>query len=403
MVAMQAQSRKRTRSGLVKARPKQNRGFGTTGIVVLLLLAAAIPMTVSPPVMATSSLTKNMTFYMHYTSSPPQVGGVVTNYILDTKDNFQTVKNSDYKGTGQPKIALDWYLAPSLVGPVGLNGVWQTVIFANSTALHPATWGIEFWEKSTSGAAVWDSGALSPNVLGGPGGSNGYVDSPVYGYTLNVNLNHTFTAGDTLQEEIHIITGSTVPLRVWYDSQYYPSRLILPSNGYARVAGLVTQDVNGTARATFFSFWPQSQRKVVVVTSITDPFGGYDIAKVWVQIKGPGGFLAVNNQSLALYSGTSASYTSVFRYAYSYNASQPEGNYSVLATVVDNNGQVQFGKIASYSPFIEYGTTKFSIGVQENISSPSWSTLGFQLLVVALGAILVVTFLFLRVRRRRKR
>ncbi len=345
-----------------------------------------------------------MTFYMHYTSNPPQVGGVVTNYILDTKNNFQTVRNSEYKGIGQPKIALDWYLAPSLAGPVGLNGVWQTIIFANSTALHPATWGVEFWEKSPSGAIIWDSGALTPTVLGGPSGNNGRVDSPVYGYTLDVNLNHTLAAGNTLQVEINVNTGATVPLRVWYDSPYYPSRLILPSDGYARVEGLVTQDVNGTARTTFFSFWPQGQRKVVVVASITDPFGGYDVAKVWVQIKGPGGSLAVNNASMALYSGTSTSYTSVFRYAYGYNSSQPEGTYSVLAVVVDNNEQIQFGKTGSYSPFIEYGTTQFSIGVTvQNIPPPIWSTLGFQLLVAALAGILVVAFLFVRARRGRTR
>ncbi len=327
-------------------------------------MAAAIPFTVSPPVMASSPLTKNMTFYMHYTSNPPQVGGVVTNYVFDTSSSFQTVKNSDYKGTGQPKIALDWYLAPSLAGPVGLNGVWQTIIFANSTALHPSTWGIEFWEKSSSGAVVWDSGSLAPTVLGGPSGNNAYVDSPVFGYTLKVNLNHSFAAGNTLQMEVTVNTGATVALRVWYDSPYYPSRLILPSDGYARVAGLITQDVNGTARTTFFPFWSQSQRKAVVVASITDPFGGYDIAKALVQIKGPGGFLAVDNASMALYSGTSTSYASVFRYTYSYNSSQPKGTYSVLAAVVDNNGQIQFGKTGSYSPFIESATTEFSIGVQ---------------------------------------
>ncbi len=348
----------------LKQRNRRYQRFGTSAIVVCLLMAAALPLAVSPSIAASSSITKNMTFYMHYTSSPPQVGGVTTNYVLDTKNDFQAAKNSDYKGSGQPKITLDWYLAPSLAGPVGLIGMWQTIIFANSTALHPATWGVEFWEKSPSGSAVWDSGALTPTVLGGPSGNNGHVDSPIYGYSLNVNLNHTFTGGNTLQVEININTGATVPLRVWYDSSTYPSRLILPSDGYARVAGLITQDTNGTARSTFFSFWSETQRKVVIVASVTDPFGGYDVAQTRVQIKGPGGFLAVNNASASLYSSASTSFTSIFRYTYSYNSSQPEGTYSVLASVVDNNGQIQFGKTGSYSPFVEYGTTHFSIGVQ---------------------------------------
>src|SRR5712692_615294 len=198
-----------------KAKQKQNRRVGNTALVVfLLVLAAAVPLVVSPIASASSPVTKNMTFYLHYTSNPPQVGGVVTNYVIDTRDNFQAVKNNDYKGTGQPKITLDWYLAPNLAGPVDLDGTWQAIIFANSTALHPATWGVEYWEKSPSGATVWDSGALSPTVLGGPSSNNGYVDSPIYGYTLNVNLNHTFAAGNTLQLEVNINTGATVPVRV---------------------------------------------------------------------------------------------------------------------------------------------------------------------------------------------
>lgn len=305
-----------------------------------------------------------MTFYLHYTSTPPQVGGVSTNYIFDTKDNFQTLKNSDFKGAGQPKITVDWFLAPSLAGPVGLNGNWQAVIFVNSTALHPATWGIEYWEKDPTGHVIWDSGSLSPTVLGGPASNNGYVDSPVYGYTLSATLNHNFSAGNTLEVEVNINAGATVPLRVWYDSSAYPSRLILPSDGYARVAGVVTQDVNGTARSTFFPFWPESQRKVVILASITDPFGGYDIGKVLVQIKGPGGFAAVNGASMVLSSGTATSYQSVFRYAYSFNDTQPEGTYHVLVSVIDNNGLIQFAKTGTYAPFIEYGTAEFAIGTQ---------------------------------------
>ncbi|HEV2139355.1 MAG TPA: carboxypeptidase-like regulatory domain-containing protein [Nitrososphaerales archaeon] len=343
---------------------KQNHKFRTFTIVVFLLMAGALPLSVSPSVSASSPITKNMTFYMHYTSNPPQVGGVVTNYVIDTRNNFQSAKNSDFKGSGQPKLTLDWYIAPSFAGPVGLNGVWQTIIFANSTALHPATWGVEFWEKSPTGAVVWDSGALSPTVLGGPSGNNGYLDSPVYAYSLDVNLNHSFATGNTLQVEININSGATVPIRVWYDSSSHSSRLVLPSNDYARVTSLITHDANGTARNTFFSFWPQSQRIVTVVASITDPFGGYDIAKVLVQITGPGGFLAVNNASMVLSSGTPTSYTSFYQYAYSYTSSQAEGTYSVLGSVVDNNGEIQFEKTGSYSPFIEYGTTNFSIGVQ---------------------------------------
>ncbi len=176
--------------------------------------------------------------------------------------------------------------------------------------------------------------------------------------------------------------------------------MILPADNYARAAGLIAQDVNGTATTTFSPVWPQSQRKVVLVASITDPFGGYDVAKVWVQIIGPSGFLAVNNASMTLYSGTPASYTSVFHYTYSYNSSQSEGNYTVLSAVVDNNGQIQFGTTGSYSPFIEYGTTLFSIGVQSSaVAPPIWATLDYYLAALAVG-IIIASGIYLRKQRR---
>ncbi len=334
-------------------------------VAVLLLLGGFLPLVSVPAVRASPGpLTKDLTFYFHYTSNPPQVGGVFTNYIFNTTNHFQTTKNNDFKGIGQPKITLDFYLTPSLAGAIHLAGDWKVIVFANSTALHPATWGLEFWEKSSSGQSLWDSGTITPNVLGGPSRNNGYIDSPVYGYTLSVNLTHSFSQGSSLQVEITVNTGSTVPLRVWYDSPYYPSRAVLPSNDYARVVGLVTQDANGTARTTFFSFWNQNQRKVVIVASVTDPFGGYDLAKVWVQVRGPGGAVVVNNASTESTLGGPVQFTNTYAYTFSYGNAEPQGTYSVQVAVVDNNGQIQFKTTGTYAPFIEYRTTEFSIGIQ---------------------------------------
>ncbi len=334
-------------------------------VAVLLLLGGFLPLVSVPAVRAAPGpLTKDLTFYFHYTSNPPQVGGVFTNYIFNTTNHFQATKNNDFKGTGQPKITLDFYLAPSLAGAVQLAGDWKVTVFANSTALHPATWGLEFWEKSPNGQVLWDSGTITPTVLGGPSGSNSYVDSPVYGYTLSTNLAHSFSQGSTLQVEISVNTGATVPLRVWYDSPYFPSRVVLPSNDYARVVGVVTRDANGTARTTFFSFWDQNQRKVVIVGSVTDPFGGYDVAKVWVQVRGPGGAVVVNNASMGSTSGGPSQLTNTFSYSFSYGSGDAQGKYSVLVAAVDNNGQIKSQTTGAYPPFIEYGTTEFSIGVQ---------------------------------------
>ncbi len=73
---------------MIEATQKRNRRFEAAAFVVLLL-PAAIPLSVIPAVKAASAPTKNMTFYMHYASNPPQVGGVVTNCIFDTKNAFR--------------------------------------------------------------------------------------------------------------------------------------------------------------------------------------------------------------------------------------------------------------------------------------------------------------------------
>src|SRR5579884_335852 len=125
--------------------------------------------------------------FFHYSSSAVYVAGTSSNLIMNTVFTFQGGSQNFYKATGQPKISEDFYLYPSLAGNLTLSGNWVVTIFANSTSLHPATWNVEFWEKSQNGSIVWDSGVLSPNVVGGPAGEQGYVDVPIYGYSLVVS------------------------------------------------------------------------------------------------------------------------------------------------------------------------------------------------------------------------
>ncbi len=314
---------------------------------------------------ATREGNKDLTFYFHYASSAQTAGGVSTNYLADTSATFQNVKNHDTKAVGQPKIQVDFYVYPALAGQVQLTGDWQVIIFANSTALHPATWNLEFWEKSPSGTIVWDSGALTPTVVGGPSGNNGHIDVPVYGYTLTAaGLTHTFSAGDTLEVEVTVNTGATVPLSVWYDSAQQPSRMILPSNDYMLISGISTEDANGTARTVFFTFWRASQRNVTILASVTDPLGGYDIHSVLVSIKDPTGSYVVTNQTMQKVLGTSLSFDNRYSYTFHYDSHAPRGNYSLTILALDNNAQNQFVKTGSYYPYAQLATSMFSIGIQ---------------------------------------
>ncbi len=306
-----------------------------------------------------------MQFYFHYSSSAQTVGGVSTNYISNTLASFQSVKNHDSKTAGQPKVQLDFYVYPPFAGQVRLSGAWQVIVFANSSALHPAGWNLEFWEKSASGSIVWDSGSLNPTVLGGPSGNNGYIDVPIYGYTLtSSNLTRTFASGDVLETEVSINTGSTVPVSIWYDSPHEPSGMMLPSNDYMLISGISTRDANGTLRSVFFTFWSAGQRSVTLENPVTDPFGGYDISSELISIKGPTGNYAITNQTMQKTSGTPQSFTSSFSYTFQYTSDSPRGNYTVTVLALDNNAVNQFASTGRYSPFAELTSTSFSIGLQ---------------------------------------
>ncbi len=309
--------------------------------------------------------TKNMTVFLHYAASAQDVGGVSSNYLADTSAVFQNVKNHDVKAVGQPKLLLDFYLFPTLAGGVHLSGIWQVIVFANSTALHPATWGLEFWEKTPAGSVVWDSGALSPSVLGGPSANNGYVDSPIYGYTLSVsNLDHQFAQGNTLEVEITVNTGATVPLSLWYDSAQQPSRMVLPSEDYMRISGISTSDANGTLRTVFFTFWSAAQRNVTIRTLITDPFGGYDVNQTLVSVEDPAGNWVVSNSSMRKVAGSEFTFNNSYSYSLAYAAGAPQGNYTVFVMALDNNAANQFSHAGTYSPYADMMSTKYSIGVQ---------------------------------------
>ena len=348
----------------MKLGPITKREFGIPTLLILLApaLLLSIPLATSPA--HSSPSTKPLHFYLHYSANPPSVGGVSTNYIMDTNRVFQSLRNNDFKRVGQPKIQIDWYLYPNFAGPVTFSGPWQVIIFVNSSALHPATWNLQFWERTPEGSIVWDSGALSPDVKGGPSGNPGYVDAPVFGYTLTSELTHGFIAGNTLEFEVTVNTGSTVPAKVWYDSPLYPSQAIFPSSEFAKPVLVRTLDANGTAREVFFTFWSQEQRKVIVRVDVTDPFGGYDIYKVTATITDAANRSVLTNQAMNRISGDRFSLASAYETVWAYPQDALQGKYRIEVIVIDNNGKFNFEMFGTFEPYIEHSTTFFSVGIQ---------------------------------------
>ncbi len=315
------------------------------------------------------STVKLMQFYWHYVDTPVSVAGTQTHYILNTTRwfSFPTLEaafgNSFFKPDGLPKIVVDFYLYPNLVGQVTANGTWQIFVWANSSAYHPCGFDIEFKEISIGGTELWTSGLLNPIVTSTVGS---YIDVPVSCYNLScANLAHTFNVDTTILVEVTINPGASADCRIWYDSPLYPSRVIFPFEDYARPISIKTFDVNYAETDLFQHNWTESRRKVVVHANVTDPFGGYDIYNVNLTILDPSGQPVLDDVNMTRVSD--GFWLIHYLHTYEANWTYPEGamlgNYTAVVSVIDNNGYYHFIDYGAFGPHIEYASYIFNIGI----------------------------------------
>lgn len=337
-------------------------------IVVLIILAGLSPTIVLDVEAAYSEVPKPMEFFFHYIDSPVTVAGLQTKYIMNSSREFRFATqeeahtNSFYKPVGLPKIVVDFYLYPNLAGPVILNGTWQVFIWLNGSAYKPTTFALNFREITLGGVELWDSGQLNPTVTSSIGG---YIDVPVYNYNLSVELTHEFAPDTTLLVEFEVNAGSSSDTRIWYDSQLYPSKVILPAQDYARPASIRTYSVDDAETTLFHYNWTESWRNVIVRANVTDPFGGYDVFAVNVTIVDPSGQPVLEEVEMRRVSNGQwrVNYAHLFEANWSYPTTAELGNYTVTVTVIDNNGYHHHLDSGSFEPFIEEAQHLFAIGI----------------------------------------
>lgn len=350
------------------------RRFGCRGLhlllvaVVTLALVNVADMVHSDDAASYRGVAKPMEFYFHYSDAPVSVAGLETKYILDTKRvfGFQTLEeayaNSFYKRIGLPKIVVDFYLYPNFAGPVRFNGSWQVFIWANASAYKPATFTLQFKEISGGGVLLWESGALSPIVTSSIGK---YLDVPIYCYNLTVPIAHSFNAKATLLVEVEVNAGSSADTRIWFDSPLFPSKVILPAEDYARPVWVKTYSTEGAETNLFYYNASESERVVIVRTNVTDPFGGYDIHKVNITVTDPEGKNVIDNKDMLRESNGLwfNKYSNVFEMSWPYPATAALGNYTVIVTVIDNNGYRHYIEMGTFTPYMEMETQVFTIGI----------------------------------------
>ncbi len=311
---------------------------------------------------------KPMQFYMHHLGSPVAVAGLETKYVMNSSRQFsfatqaEAFANSLFKASGLPKIEADFYLYPNFAGPVTIDGSWQVYIWVNGSAYKPTGFTLQFMEITAGGNTLWDSGSLSPTVTSSVGD---YTDVPVYNYNLSTPLTHTFSAGSTLFVGIQVNSGSSADTRIWYDSALYPSKVVLPAGDYARPVSVKTYSYDNNETSLFDHNWTDSQRVVIVRTNVTDPFGGYDVNRVNMTVLDPAGNPVLQDATMTRTSDGQweTRFSNMFEANYTYPANAPRGSYTLLVSVVDNNGYYEGLDTGTVAPFIEHFTMSFSVGV----------------------------------------
>jgi hypothetical protein len=338
----------------------------TISAIAYFALLGAAPVTKATATYA--GVPKPMEFYFHHIDAPVHVAGLDSKYVMNTTKSFrfltqeQAYANSFYKPAGLPKIDVDFYLFPNLVGPVTMNGSWQVFIWVNGSAYKPAGFTLGFKEITVGGVTLWDSGPINPTVTSSVGA---YIDVPLYNYNLSATLSHTFNVGTTLLTEVEVNAGSSADTRIWYDSPLYPSKVILPAQDYARPSSVKTYSTDNSETILFHYNWSESQRVVIVRANVTDPFGGYDVYGVNMTIFDPTGSPVMNNINMVRVSDGQwfINYAHIFEANWSYPATAVLGNYIVIVSVIDNNGYNQHNDTGLFAPYVEEETSTFTVGV----------------------------------------
>ena len=344
----------------------KSRIFITVALAVLMTLSSFAIL--HPATALYQGQAKSMQFYLHNLNTPVNVGGIQTTHVMNTTKifSFQTLEqafaNSLYKPVGQPKIDVAFYLYPNFAGPLAIDGDWEVSLWINASAYKPTGFTVQYQEISPGGQTTWDSGKINPAVTSSIGS---YIDVPILNYKLSTQLTHTFTAGSTLLVIAEVNAGSTAETRIWYDSNTYQSKVTLPAKDYARAVTIETYNSEGDQTVNFASNTTDANRVVRIDANVTDPFGGYDVYEVNITITDPEGNRVVDNKNMTMLQNAQwqTSYSNMYELKYSYPTTAAIGNYSIVITVIDNNGYNALQATGKYDPFIEQNQTIFSIGV----------------------------------------
>jgi len=322
---------------------------------ILTILLATLIFSMIPINVNASPTNYDVKLYFHKVSSVTLYGSTTTTTIMNT------TSTGYFKSTNQTETVTcsnndtyytlaTFYLYPKLAGSLTIpsQSALSIILYLSaSSSISNATIKFSMFKvNSTDGTTTiigvnyTNTGrSISTSV------SSMTLAGPVIGSTTTIDANYYLK----LVIEVMVDTEAPVDITLTYDTSSCPSRI-------DRLT--VSDHIDITAINTYSGTVVQSDfhptDTINLTATITDAFGGYDIASVVMYYLPYGHTTRVGNDTATLLSGTDTSYTVYYYDTYTHSSEEYTGIYWVpYVQVTDRSGNTiteSGNKIGIYGP-----------------------------------------------------
>ncbi|MFP4050794.1 MAG: collagen binding domain-containing protein [Thermoplasmata archaeon] len=303
------------------------------------------------------SAENDMKFFLHYAdeneSARTLPGGGSTLTYFDTTTDWSDEKVVYNMTSSQANF--DWYLYPSLKSDLTFSSfefkIWARYV-SGAAPTGDAT--IIVSEINETGETTWSQSFSQEEKE--------FTSTPeLKVYDGNLSEPHTFQEGSSIKIRFHFNAGAGKTFEFYYDTSQMDSRVELMTPDSMEIESVSTLDSDHNHQAVFDPTSPD--KDMFIRTTMTDPFGGYDIKWVNITLTGPSGELIFDNKSMNKVTGTPLTYRNEYEVNWNYSGYDP-GRYNITIWAVDNNGYnhyTHFSKF-NYGNYSDVSKTHFTIG-----------------------------------------
>ncbi len=294
-------------------------------LVCIILLSSVALYNLPNRVQAAAGQT--VPLYLHRLPANITVAGALTSRVLNTTTLWggpftsPNLRYTIFNFTLYPELALDLQSTGS-----GSIRLWVTVSGA------PGTLNATVYDVSAAGQVA----VVTTSI----GVANSTSPTTPYAVAIPFSMNHVFSQSSTIK--LALTAARVGQLYLWYDSGAYPAAIILPTSNVPSIPSIGLRNYALNQSTRFSLNWTDTQRIVLVIVHVDDPFGAYSIANATVTILGPG--------SSQVYTGVASPFTTppgapekLFALNWAYPQTAQPGNYTVSALAYDTAGNQALG------------------------------------------------------------